>query len=78
MVDYTLPLLLVVFVLAVIMAFVATIVVYLGRISKDARLTQQLLAAYMKKSVAGTVADHELAQIVREAEKSATPVGVER
>jgi hypothetical protein len=76
--DYTAPLLLLLFVLVMILVFAGYAVYYLERIAKDARLVQQLLTAYMKKSVAGTVADHELAQVVREAEKAATPAGVAR
>ncbi len=78
MVDYTIPIFLVVFLLWVILAFVVAVAVYAHRISKDARLVQQLLTAYMKKTIAGTVADHELADVVREATKTTTPAGVAR
>lgn len=56
------------------------VLIYLDRISKDTRLVQQLFAAYVKRTVAGAVADHELADVVREAEKlkAPAPAGVAR
>lgn len=65
---------------SIFFALAIAAVIYLDRISKDARLVQQLLAAYLKRTVAGTVADHELADVVRKAteSKAPAPAGVVR
>jgi len=77
-VDPILPILLAI-TLFVLTAGAISALLYLDRLSKDVRLVQQLLVAYMKKTVASTVADRELAQVVREATKTAvTPAGVAR